>query len=153
MAQLIWMPDFDILQQIHLLFHLLVVAPGSNQLLSTPVSAMTKSCGSSQFSYRRKYALEVTRQEGACVKEARCKFCKYFDQQVFLNNRKRPPRRIDQFRFAPTSCSSTLKSSMPSSGPSTSRYRSASRIRSSTQCSPVPTPCITTLTWRAMRST
>jgi hypothetical protein len=39
---------------------------------------MTKSRGSWQLSYRRKYALEVIQQEGACVKEARCKFCKYF---------------------------------------------------------------------------
>jgi len=40
---------------------------------------MTKSCGNWQLSYYwRKYALEVIRQEGACVKEARCKFYKYF---------------------------------------------------------------------------
>jgi hypothetical protein len=59
---------------------------------------MTKSHGSwRQLTYRRKYALEVTRQEGVCVKEARCKFCKYFSRQVLLNNRKRGPHRIDQF--------------------------------------------------------
>jgi hypothetical protein len=58
---------------------------------------MTKSRGSWQLSYRRKYALEVIRQEGACVKEARCKFCKYFGGQVLLNNCKRGPRKTDQF--------------------------------------------------------
>ncbi|KAH9564271.1 hypothetical protein CY35_04G016800 [Sphagnum magellanicum] len=59
---------------------------------------MTKSRGSWQLSYWHKYALEVIRQEGACVKEARCKFYKYFGRQILLNNRKRGPRRIDQFR-------------------------------------------------------
>jgi len=62
---------------------------------------MTKSSGSWQLSYRRKYALQVIRQEGACVKEARCKFYKYFGRQVFLNNRKRGLRRTNQFYAVP----------------------------------------------------
>jgi hypothetical protein len=58
---------------------------------------MMKSCNNWQLSYWRKYTLEVIRQEGACVKEARSNFCKYFGQQVLLNNCKCGPRRTDQF--------------------------------------------------------
>jgi hypothetical protein len=58
---------------------------------------MTKSRSNWQLSYQRKYALEVTRQEGTCDKEAHCKFCKYFGRQVLLKNHKRGPRRTDQF--------------------------------------------------------
>ncbi len=39
----------------------------------------------------------MTRQEGACVKEAHCKFCKYFGRQVLLNNRKCGLHRTNQF--------------------------------------------------------
>jgi hypothetical protein len=70
---------------------------------------MTKSHGSWQLSYRRKYALEVIRQEGVCVKEARCKFCKYFGRQVLLNNRKCGPCRIDQFYAVPFHADLMLK--------------------------------------------
>jgi hypothetical protein len=70
---------------------------------------MTKSRGSWQLSYRCKYALEVTRQEGACVKEARYKFCKYFDRQVLLNNRKRGPHRTNQFYAVPFRANLMLK--------------------------------------------
>jgi hypothetical protein len=39
---------------------------------------MTKSRGMWQHSYPRKYGMEVTEQEGARVKAARCRFCKYY---------------------------------------------------------------------------
>ncbi len=54
-----------------------------------------------QCSYPHKYGLEVTEQEGACVKAARCKFCKYYGWQVPLSNRKCDPRKTDQFYTVP----------------------------------------------------
>ncbi|CAK9253641.1 unnamed protein product [Sphagnum jensenii] len=54
-----------------------------------------------QHSYSRKYDLEVTEQEGAHVKATRCKFCKYYGRQVLLSNRKRGPRKTDQFYTIP----------------------------------------------------
>ncbi len=54
-----------------------------------------------QRSYPRKYGLEVTEQEGAHVKAARCRFCKYYGRQVSLSNRKRGLRKIDQFYTVP----------------------------------------------------
>jgi hypothetical protein len=48
----------------------------------------------------------VIRQEGACVKEARCK---YFGRQVLLNNRKHGPRRTDQFYAIPFHADLMLK--------------------------------------------
>ncbi len=62
---------------------------------------MTKSRGMWQRSYPRKYGLEMTEQEGACVKAARCRFCKYYGRQVPLSNRKRGPRKTDQFYTVP----------------------------------------------------
>ncbi|CAK9276059.1 unnamed protein product [Sphagnum jensenii] len=40
-------------------------------------------------------------QEGARVKAARYRFCKYYGRQVSLSNRKRGPRKIDQFYTVP----------------------------------------------------
>jgi hypothetical protein len=54
-----------------------------------------------QCSYPHKYGLEVTEQEGVCVKAARCKFCKYYGRQVPLSNRKCDPRKTDQFYTVP----------------------------------------------------
>ncbi|CAM6023710.1 unnamed protein product [Sphagnum balticum] len=62
---------------------------------------MMKSRDMWQHSYSRKYGLEVTEQEGACVKAARCRFCKYYGRQVPLNNRKRGPCKTDQFYTVP----------------------------------------------------
>jgi len=62
---------------------------------------MTKSHGMWQHSYPRKYSLEVTKQEGVCVKVAHCRFCKYYGRQVSLSNRKRGPRETDQFYTVP----------------------------------------------------
>jgi len=62
---------------------------------------MTKSHGMWQRSYPCKYGLEVTEQEGACVKAAHCRFCKYYSRQVPLSNRKRGPRKTDQFYTVP----------------------------------------------------
>ena len=55
------------------------------------------SRGSWQESYRRKYGLEVTEQDGAVVKSARCKFCMFFGRQVNSDGRKRGARGTDQF--------------------------------------------------------
>ncbi len=54
-----------------------------------------------QHSYSRKYGLEVTEQQGAHIKAARCRFCKYYGRQVSLSNRKRGPRKTDQFYMVP----------------------------------------------------
>ncbi|CAK9276987.1 unnamed protein product [Sphagnum jensenii] len=62
---------------------------------------MTKSRGMWQCSYPRKYGLEVTEQEGAHVKAARCRFCKYYGRQVSLSNRKHGLRKTDQFYTVP----------------------------------------------------
>jgi hypothetical protein len=62
---------------------------------------MTKSRGMWQRSYLRKYGLEMTKQEGACVKAACCRFCKYYGRQISLSNYKRGPRKIDQFYTVP----------------------------------------------------
>ncbi len=56
-----------------------------------------KSRGMWQRSYPRKYGLEVTKQEGAHVKAAHCRFCKYYGRHVLLSNRKRGPRKTEQF--------------------------------------------------------
>jgi hypothetical protein len=54
-----------------------------------------------QRSYSRKYGLEVTEQKGAHVKVAHCRFCKYYGRQVPPSNRKRGPRKTDQFYTVP----------------------------------------------------
>ncbi|CAK9863424.1 unnamed protein product [Sphagnum jensenii] len=52
-------------------------------------------------SYKRKYGLLVTEQDGARVKAARCKFCKYFGRTVPIHNRKRKACTTDQFYSEP----------------------------------------------------
>jgi hypothetical protein len=54
-----------------------------------------------QRSYPCKYGLEVTEQEGAHVKAARCRFCKYYGRQVSLSNRKCGVHKTDQFYMVP----------------------------------------------------
>jgi hypothetical protein len=52
-------------------------------------------------SYSCKYGLEVTEQEGARVKAARWRFCKYYGRQVSLSNHKHGPHKTDQFYTVP----------------------------------------------------
>ncbi|CAM6057369.1 unnamed protein product [Sphagnum tenellum] len=54
-----------------------------------------------QSSYKRKYGLLVTQQDGLRVKGTRCKFCKYFGREVSLDNRKRGARKTNQFYTEP----------------------------------------------------
>ncbi|CAK9874003.1 unnamed protein product [Sphagnum jensenii] len=62
-----------------------------------------------QHSYMRKYGLEVTKQEGAHVKAARCRFCKYYGRQVPLSNRKHGPRKTDHFYTVPSCANLSVK--------------------------------------------
>ncbi|RHY20099.1 hypothetical protein DYB32_010111 [Aphanomyces invadans] len=61
----------------------------------------SKAKHSWQPSYARKYALDITSQDGLVVKSARCKFCFYFGRCVATEaggiKRKRGPRTINQF--------------------------------------------------------
>ncbi|CEP00974.1 hypothetical protein PBRA_008286 [Plasmodiophora brassicae] len=55
------------------------------------------SRGKWQRTYARKFALEVTCQEGHVVKKARCKMCLYFGREIVAAGRKRGARTTDQF--------------------------------------------------------